>query len=125
MKIIYTDDAPKPNGHYSQAIIHDNIIYVSGQLPMNPKIEKRLPEKPEEQTRRALSNLDAILKSAGSSKEKVLKIVIYISNIDMWDSVNIAFEEYFGDHKPARTIVPTRDLHFDFLIELDAVAFMD
>lgn len=125
MKEVFTLDAPKPGGHYSQAVICGNIIYVSGQLPIDPKTgEKRLGAV-EEQTRRALENLDAVLEAAGSSRNDVLKTNVYISDIKLWDRINKVYAEFFGSHRPVRTVVSTRDLHFGFLVEIDAVAFVE
>jgi 2-iminobutanoate/2-iminopropanoate deaminase len=125
MEEVFTLDAPKPGGHYSQAVMYGNNVYVSGQLPIDPKTgEKRLGTV-EEQTRRALENLDAVLEAAGGSRNHVLKTNVYISDIKLWDRVNKVYAEFFGSHRPARTVVPTRDLHFGFLVELDAVAFVE
>ncbi|MCK5465623.1 MAG: RidA family protein, partial [Bacteroidales bacterium] len=76
----------------------------------------------EEQTRMVLQNLSAILDASGSSLKEVLKVTVYISDISLWGKVNEVYAEVFGDHRPARAIVPTRDLHFGFKIEVDAVA---
>ena len=125
MKEVLTPDTPKPGGHYSQAVIYGGIIYVSGQLPIDPQTgEKRLGTV-EEQTRRALENLAAILKASGSRINNVLKTTIYISDIRLWDRVNRVYTEFFGSHRPARTVVPTGDLHFGFLVEVDAIALVE
>jgi 2-iminobutanoate/2-iminopropanoate deaminase len=124
MQIISTDDAPQPAGHYSQAIEHKGIVYVSGQLPIHPGNHSKHVGSIEAQTEQALSNLEAILKAAGSSKDRVLKVTIYVSDIALWDRVNAVYARFFGDHKPARAIVPTRELHFGFQIEIDALAMV-
>ena len=122
MEPVLTHAAPAPAGHYSQAIVHNGLVYVSGQLPVNPQTGEKCLGSIEEQTRQALNNLEAILKAAGSDKSHVLKMTVYIANIDLWDAVNRLYAAFFGSHKPARSIVPTRDLHFGFLIEIEAVA---
>ena len=122
MKVITTPDAPQPAGHYSQAIEHQGIIYVSGQLPIDPKSDTKHVGSIEEQTERALANLEAILKEANSDKNRVLKVTVYISDISLWDRVNAVYADFFEDHWPARAIVPTRELHFGFQIEIDAIA---
>lgn len=123
MKTIYTDKAPVPAGHYSQAIVSGGLVYVSGQLPIDPGTGEKLGDRPvEEQTRRALDNLEAVLLAAGSSREKVLKITVYVSDISLWDLVNREYAAFFGEHKPARSVVPTRDLHFGLKVEVDAIA---
>ncbi len=122
MKSTYTENAPAPGGHYSQAIVHNGLVYVSGQLPIDPKTGEKQTGAIEEQTRLVLQNLSAILEASGSSLEQVLKVTVYISDISLWGKVNEVYAEIFGDHRPARAIVPTRDLHFGFKIEVDAVA---
>lgn len=66
--------------------------------------------------------MDAILRAAGSSRNKVIKTTIYISDINLWDSVNQIYAEFFGQHRPARSVVPTQQLHFGFQIEIEAIA---
>jgi 2-iminobutanoate/2-iminopropanoate deaminase len=122
MKSTYTENAPIPGGHYSQAIVHNGLVYVSGQLPIDPKTGEKQTGSIEEQTRLVLQNLSAILDASGSSLEQVLKVTVYISDISLWGKVNEVYAEIFGDHRPARAMVPTRDLHFGFKIEVDAVA---
>ena len=122
MKAIKTDRAPIPAGHYSQAIVHNGLAYVSGQLPIDPKTGEKVAGSIEEQTRLVLQNLSAILEASGSSLNRVLQVTVYISDISLWGKVNGVYAEIFGDHKPARAIVPTRDLHFGFKIEAAAVA---
>jgi 2-iminobutanoate/2-iminopropanoate deaminase len=119
---IRTPDAPQPAGHYAQAIVHDGLIYVSGQLPIEPMTGQRRLGSIEEQTEQALKNLSAILVAAGSDMAHVLKTTVYVSDIALWDRVNAVYARFFGDHRPARAVVPTRNLHFGFQIEIEAVA---
>ena len=122
MKEIFTPKAPKPAGHYSQAIVHDNVVYVSGQLPIEPITgEKRLGSI-EEQTEQVLKNLAEIIKTAGSDINKVIKTTVYISDIQLWDRVNEVYGKFFGEHRPARAVVPIKNLHFGFDIEIEAIA---
>ena len=122
MKSTYTENAPAPGGHYSQAIVHNGLVYVSGQLPIDPKTGEKHTGAIEEQTRLVLQNLSIILDASGSSLKLVLKVTVYISDISLWGKVNEIYAEIFGDHRPARAIVPTMDLHFGFKIEVDAIA---
>ena len=122
MKEILTNDAPQPAGHYSQAIVHQGLVYVSGQLPINPKSKEKHIGSIEEQTEQALATLEAILKKANSGINHVLKVTVYISDIALWDRVNTVYARFFGDHRPARTIAPTRQLHSGFQIEIEAIA---
>jgi len=125
MKIeISTPNAPRPAGHYSQAIVHGDIVYVSGQLAIDPQTgEKRLGSI-EEQTEQALKNVAEILKAANSDLSQVLKTTVYISDIALWERVNAVYARFFGEHRPARAVVPTRDLHYGFQIEIEAIAFV-
>jgi 2-iminobutanoate/2-iminopropanoate deaminase len=122
MKIVQTPNAPLPGGHYSQAIVHDGLVYVSGQLPIDPRTRERSRGSIQEQTELVLSNLAAILDAAGSRRDRVLKITIYLSDINLWGQVNEVYAQFFREHRPARAVVPTRELHFGVLIELDAIA---
>ena len=119
---VLTENAPKPAGHYSQAIVHNNIIYVSGQLPIDPKTGEKRIGSIEEQTEQALKNLSEILKAAGSDINQVIKTTVYVSDIELWDRVDAVYSKFFGEHRPARAVVPTTKLHFGFQIEIEAVA---
>jgi len=125
MKMISTPNAPKPAGHYSQAIVHNNLVYVSGQLPIDPESGEKRIGSIEEQTEQALKNLSEILKAAGSSLNQVIKTTVYISDIELWNRVNAVYARFFGEHRPARAVVPTRNLHFGFQIEIEAIAALD
>jgi len=119
---ISTQNAPSPSGHYSQAIVHNNIVYVSGQLPIDPLTGEKRVGSIEEQTEQALKNLSGILKAAGSDIHNVIKTTVYVSDIELWDRVNAVYSRFFGEYRPARVVVPTRDLHFGFQIEIEAIA---
>lgn len=119
---IQTSDAPKPGGHYSQAIIHNGLVYVSGQLPIDPVTGEKLQGTITEQTERTLRNVEAVLKAAGSDLSRVLKMTVYIADIHQWSEVNKIYAQILGEHRPARAIVPVKELHYGFLIEIDAIA---
>ena len=122
MKLISTDRAPAPAKHYSQAVVHNGTVYVAGQLPIDPKTGVKCLGSIAEQTEQVLENLAAILEASGSGLDRVLKVTVYISDISLWGGVNAVYAKFFGDHRPARAVVPTRDLHHGFLIEVEAVA---
>ena len=122
MNAISTPNAPQPAGHYAQAIVHNGIVYVSGQLAIDPATgEKRLGSI-EEQTEQALRNVAAILEAAGSDLAHVLKTTVYVADMSLWPRVNTVYARHFGEHRPARAVVPTKELHYGFLIEIEAVA---
>jgi reactive intermediate/imine deaminase len=112
---------PTPAGHYSPVIGHNGTLYISGQLPIDPTT-KVAPPSIEEQTITALNNLENLLLAAGSKRDHVLQVRIYVSNIDHWDQVNKTYAGWFGEHKPARAIIPCGGLHFGCLLELEATA---
>jgi len=114
---------PKPNGHYSQCIEHNGILYLSGQLPID-QITKNIPSSIEEQTDLVLKNIERILAEAGSSKNNILQVRVYISNIELWDKVNERYRFFFQEHKPTRCVIPTRELHFGCLIEIEVTAIV-
>ena len=122
MKEILTEGAPSPAGHYSQAIVHSDIVYVSGQLPIDPQTGEKRTGNIEEQTEQVLNNLAEILKAASSDMNQVVKTTVYLSDIKLWDQVNTVYTKFFGEHRPARAVVPTKELHFGFKIEIEAIA---
>lgn len=125
MEYIQTENSLKPVGHYSQAIKHAGLIYVSGQLPICPDSGTKLIGDIKTQARRVFNNIELILRQAGIDLNQIIKLVIYISDINLWDQVNEVCGEYFINHKPVRTMVPTKRLHFNFGIEVDCIAICD
>lgn len=122
MKSISTLGAPTARGHYSQAIVHEGIVYVAGQLPIVPGAPDRQLAGFEEQARQVIDNVAAILAEAGSSLDHVLKATVYIADISHWPAFNAIYAEKLGAHKPARTVVPVAALHYGYLVEMDAIA---
>ena len=122
MRIISTDKAPAPGGHYSQAVEHDGIVYVAGLLPVHGDSGEQCHGTIAEQTEVVLANLAEILKAANSRLDLVIKTTAYVSDISLWGGVNDVYKSVFGSHRPARIVVPTRGLHHGFLIEIEAVA---
>lgn len=122
IKRINTPNAPQPAGHYSQATVHNGLVFVAGQLSIDPTTGEKKPGSIEEQTELALNNVLAILEAAGCDWSRVLKMTVYVSDINMWEAVNKVYSGILGEHRPARAVIPTRDLHSGLLIEIDAVA---
>ena len=122
IRIVSTLSAPTPAGHYSQATVHDGVVYVAGQLPIDPGAPDKEPGTIEQQAEQTLRNLRAILEAAGSRLDHVLKVTVFISDIEQWGRVNGVYAGFFGAHRPARSVVPTKELRRGYLIEIDAIA---
>ena len=122
MKTIHTANAPAPAGHYSQAIVHGGMVYVAGQLPIDPARPEHHVGPIEAQTEQVLRNVSEILQAAGSSLNHVVQMTIYVSDISLWGQINTVYARVMGDHRPARAVVPTRDLHYGYQIEVQAIA---
>lgn len=126
MKLISSPDSPTPAGHYSSAVVHNGVVYVSGQLPRVPgKPADFAPATIEEQTRQALHNAEAVLRMAGSRRDLVLRSTLYVSDIAFWAAVNTEYAAFFGAHKPARAIVPVGHFRNGFLLEIDMIAALE
>jgi 2-iminobutanoate/2-iminopropanoate deaminase len=123
MKIIENELMPPPaKGHYSHCVEHNGILYLSGQLPLLP--DGTVPEGIEPQTLLTLQKVEKILQAAGSKKEQILRMTVYITDIAYWPEVNAAYADFFGNHKPARCIIPCGKLNYGALIEIDCTAFV-
>jgi len=122
MRKILTENAPRPAGHYSQAVVHQGMVYVSGQLPIDPKTGEKKLGSIEDQTEQVLENISAILEASGTSLNRVVKTTVYVTDISLWDRVNQVYARFFGNQRPARAVVTVNNLHFGFNIEIEAVA---
>ena len=123
MKIIENELMPPPaKGHYSHCVEHNGILYLSGQLPL--LADGTVPEGIEPQTLLTLQKVEKILQAAGSKKEQILRMTVYITDIAYWPEVNAAYADFFGNHKPARCIIPCGKLNYGALIEIDCTAFV-
>ena len=122
MQKVQTKDAPTPKGHYSQAVIHNGLIFVSGQLAIDPETGEPVTGSIEEQTEQCLLNIERVLFAANSDLQHVLKMTVYISDESLWGAVNETYKRILGEHKPARAIIPVGKFRGDFLIEIEAVA---
>ena len=122
MRAVLTPDAPPPAGHYSQAIVHNGLVYVAGQLGFDPRRPGHTPDDIELQTEQTLRNVASILVAAGSDLTHVVSMTIYISEISDWARVNAVYAKVMGDHRPARAVVPVKDLHYGFGIEIQCIA---
>ncbi|MCD6091812.1 MAG: RidA family protein [Bacteroidales bacterium] len=123
MKIINTLNLPKSKGHYSTAIEHNGILYISGQLPLDP-ITRKKPDTFREEVELVFNKLELILNESGSAKNKVLQMRIFLANIELWPEINDLYADFFGDHKPVRIVVPSPLLHHGCSLEIEATAYI-
>lgn len=120
--IISTKTAPSAIGPYSQAIKFENLIFVSGQIALNPANNEFVNGNISTQTKQVIENIKAILENAGSSLQKVLKVTIFITDIQDFNNINTVYAEYFNDSLPARVCVEVSNLPKGAKIEMEAIA---
>jgi 2-iminobutanoate/2-iminopropanoate deaminase len=119
--MITSNDLPTPGGHYSHGVAHNDLVFISGQLPVKADGHRAVMSF-EEQVRQAMANLLAVLRVAGGTPADILKLTAYIVGIDHWPEFNRIYAEIIGDAKPARAVVPVPALHHGYLIEIEAIA---
>jgi 2-iminobutanoate/2-iminopropanoate deaminase len=117
-----SDELPRPGGHYSHAVRFGDLVFVSGQLGVRSDGAHTAHLPFEDQVRQALENVLTILRLAGATKDDVLKITAYIVDVERWPRFNAVYAEFMGDVRPARTVVPVAQLHYGYLVEVDAIA---
>ncbi|EAU01253.1 MULTISPECIES: RidA family protein [Campylobacter] len=124
MKFYQTEASKKKKAHYVPAMEHAGILYVSGQLSIDLRAMK-LPEGgARAHARQALANLDEVLRLAGAKRQDVLMCRVYTPDVAFWDEIDDEYAKFFGEHKPARVVVPTSGLHFGCLVEIEATVAM-
>lgn len=124
MNYINHNGAPVTPAHYSAAVREGNWMYISGQLPLDPVTRKPCEGGVREQTLQALTNLESLIKQEGGDRSCVIRTTAYIADMNDWGIVNEVYREFFGDHKPARTIAAVPEIHFGYRVEIDGVAFL-
>ena len=121
MKKIHTNKAPKAIGPYSQAINVGNLLFISGQLPINPETNL-LETNIVDQTKRSLSNLKAIVEEAGFTVNNIVKTTVFLKDMNDFQEMNKVYEAFFKDHKPARSAIEVARLPKDAIVEIQAIA---
>ena len=121
MEFINTDKAPAAIGPYSQGVSASNIIFSSGQLPINPENGELITD-PYKATKMSLDNIKNILEAAGAKVENIVKVNIYLTNMDDFSVVNEIYAQAFGEHKPARSTIEISKLPKDVLVEIELIA---
>lgn len=122
MEVVHTSDAPEPIGPYVQGIKANGFLYAAGQIALDPQTGELVPGGLEEQARRVLDSVTAVLKAAGSSWGQAVKTTIYLTDMANFATVNGIYEEYLGSARPARTTVAVAGLPKGALVEVDVVA---
>lgn len=123
-KVIQTSKAPAAIGPYNQAVVHNNIVYCSGQIALDAESMEIIEGGVEEQTRQVMENLNEVLLEAGSGFGKVLKCSIFLDDMDDFKIVNGIYAEFFGENPPARETVAVQTLPKNVLVEISCVAYI-
>ena len=124
-RVVATDGAPKAIGPYSQAIVHGDTVYCSGQIPLDPATGQLVEGGIAEQTARVLENLKAVLDAAGSSLDRVLKTTVFLKDMAEFAPMNEVYGRYFHVNPPARATVEAARLPRDVRVEIECVAALD
>jgi 2-iminobutanoate/2-iminopropanoate deaminase len=121
-KIIDINEAPKPLGVYSQGTVGGGLVFVSGQLPVDPKTRKFIEQDIKQQTRQVFKNIEKILAAEGAGFQDILKISAFLLNLDDFKGMNEVFQEFFPVEPPARTTSTVKEFPPGVLVEIDAIA---
>jgi len=122
---LFSENAPEPKGFYSQAVKYENLIFTSGQLPIDPQSGESINDSIENQVIRVLKNIQSILEDNNSSIEKIIKVTIFIRNIKDWEIVNCLYKDFFKSSlPPARSIIAGVDINRNLDIEMEVIAYI-
>ncbi|MDO5530782.1 RidA family protein [Sutterella sp.] len=112
-------------GHYSAAVVSKGMLYVSGQLSIDPDTRVPCQGDIRAHARQALANLDRVLKAANCRRDQVVFCRVYTPSNEYWGPINVEYAAFFGDHRPGRVVVSTTPLHFNCLVEIEAIAELE
>ena len=121
MKAIETEYSTRDGGHYVPAMEHNGILYVSGQLSIDPTTGQVPAGGVADETGQALANLELVLTAAGLTRHDVIMCRLYTPNVENWPTINAVYSAFFGDHRPARVVIPTTSLYAGCQVEVEAV----
>ena len=124
LSVVNTNNAPAAVGPYSQAIQTGNLVFTSGQIPLDPKTGQMVGTTVEEQAHQAFKNLQAVLEASRTGLDKVIKTTVFIKDMNDFAKVNAIYAAYFSAHKPARSCVEVARLPKDALVEIEAIAYI-
>ncbi len=122
MRLVSTDEAPAAVGPYSQGVVAGGLVFVSGQIPFDPATGELVGGSFEEQVWRVLENVDAVLRAAGSARDRVLKVTVFLTDMGRFGELNRVYESFFAGHRPARAVVEVSALPKGVAVEMEAVA---
>lgn len=122
MEIIKTTQAPEAIGPYSQAVTAGDLVFCSGQIPLDPATMTLVGETVAEQTSQVLKNLSEVLRAAGSGLGKVVKTTVFLKDMNDFVDMNDTYASFFGEHKPARATVEVARLPKDVMVEIECTA---
>ena len=125
MKIIKTKNAPKAIGPYSQGINHNNFVYTSGQIPINPETGKLVQGNFKLEVEQVLNNVDAVLKEGGSSINHAIKLTVFVTDLSKFSELNQVFETFFDENPPARSAVEVSALPMGVRVEIEAIGYVN
>ena len=123
--VIETLDAPQAIGTYSQGIKSENLVFTSGQIPLNPETGELINGDFKSEISQVLTNLNAVLKSGGSSLKKAVKLTVFLTDLSYFPQVNEVFKEFFPENPPARSAVQVSALPMNAKIEIEAVGSVE
>lgn len=122
MKAIVTQFSIRDGGHYVPGMEHNGVLYISGQLSIDPVTGEISSAGVGAETTQALTNMDLVLTEAGLTRSDVVMCRLYTPDVQNWPEINEAYSAFFGDHKPARVVVPSNNLYGGCLVEIEAIA---
>jgi len=125
IKEVTTEFSVRDGGHYTPGMLHNGTLYISGQLSVDPETGKVPEGGIHAEARQALKNMDLVLREAGLTKDNVIQCRVYLPDVKYWGALNEEYAAYFGNHKPARIVVPANNLYNGCLCEIEAVAAAD
>ena len=125
MKPIMTHGSKKKKAHYVPGMLHNGLLYISGQLSIDPATGRPKEGGIAAQARQALENVDEVLREAGIDRTHLVQCRIYTPDVTYGDEIDRVYAAFLGDHKPARVVVPCGPLHYGCLVEIEAVAAME
>jgi len=122
MRMIQTSEAPAAVGPYSQAVGRGDLVFTSGQIPLDPATGKIVDGGFAAQVERVLLNLDAVLRAAGSNRDRVIKMTVFLTDMNRFGDLNEVYTRFFGEHRPARSVVQVGRLPKDVTVEMEAIS---